>query len=72
MGRRGRERSLWRRKREQVLKERGRAGRVGTGAVESNDASDGLPRTCASPEPPRPPSHTVFRGLGDKQDVMRT
>lgn len=64
MGRRRRERSLGRRKREQVLKERGRAGRVGAGAVESNDASEGHPRTCASPEPPHPPSQTVSRGPG--------
>lgn len=55
---------LGERKREQALKERCRAGRVGAGAVQRNDASHGLPRSCASPEPPRPPSHTVYRGPG--------
>lgn len=59
MGRKGRERSLERRKREQVLKEWCRAGKGGTGAVESNDASDGLPRTRASPDPPPTLTYSV-------------
>lgn len=55
---------LGERKREQALNERCRAGGGGTGAIESNDARDGLQRTCASPEPSHPPSHTVYRGPG--------